>query len=65
LKPLFNNRDNFLDGGFSANINHPTQYTVVVIYLDGYRKEYKCIERPFQYMAKIKSNPKVKTCFIK
>lgn len=44
---------------------HPKQYTVVVIYLDGYKKEYPCIENPFPYMSKIKKNPKVKTCFIK
>ena len=44
---------------------HPKQYTVVVVYLNGYKKEYKCIEQPWQYMAKIKKNPKIKTCFIK
>ena len=44
---------------------HPKQYTVVVIYLDGYRKEYNCIEKPFEYMAKVKKNPKVKSCFIR
>ena len=44
---------------------HPKQYTVVVIYLDGYRKEYNCIEQPQPFINKVKKNPKVKTCFIK
>jgi hypothetical protein len=65
MQSLFGHKNNFLDGSFSDNLSRPKQYTVVVIYLDGYRKEYNCIERPFQYMAKIKTNPKVKTCFIK
>lgn len=43
----------------------PKQYTVVVVYLNGYRKEYSCIENPFQYIAKVKKNPKVKNAFIK
>lgn len=44
---------------------HPKQYTVVVIYLDGYKKEYNCIENPWQYIAKVKKNPKVKSAYIK
>jgi len=44
---------------------HPKQYTVVVIYLDGYKKEYNCIENPWQYIEKVKKNPKVKSVFLK
>lgn len=44
---------------------HPKQYTVVVVYNDGYTKEYKCIERPWQYIAKVKKNPQVKSAYIK
>lgn len=44
---------------------HPKQYTVVVVYHNGYSKEYKCIEKPWQYIAKVKQNPKVKTAYIK
>jgi len=44
---------------------YPKQYTIVVVYLDGYRKEYKCIEKPWQYISQVKKNPKVKNVFIK
>jgi len=43
----------------------PKQYTVVVIDLDGYKKEYNCIESPWQYIAKVKKNPRVKAAYIK
>ena len=43
----------------------PKVYTVVVIYLDGYKKEYQGIDRPWQYIAKVKKNPKVRTAYIK
>ena len=43
----------------------PKQYTVVVIYHDGYKKEYNCIEQPWQYIEKVKKNPKVKAAYIK
>ena len=63
----FNNkkdiRDNFLGG--VTNSFKPKQYTVVVVYLDGYKKEYPCIESPWQYINKVKKNPKVKTAWIK
>lgn len=51
-------------GGFDLSMK-PKLYTVVVMYMDGYKKEYKCIEKPWQYMAKIKTNPKVKATWIK
>lgn len=43
----------------------PKQYTVVVIYNDGYKKEYSCIEHPWNYIAKLKQNPSIKTAYIK
>jgi len=43
----------------------PVYYTVVVVYLDGFKKEYHGIEKPHQYINKIKKNPKVKTAFIR
>lgn len=62
---FFNNtRKNFF-GGFNENIYRPKQYTVVVIYMNDYRKEYKCIENPWKYIEKVKQNPKVKHAFIK
>jgi hypothetical protein len=39
--------------------------TVVVIYQDGFRKEYPGITNAWKYMAKLKTNPRVKHCFIK
>lgn len=51
-------------GGFDLSMR-PKQYTVVVLYNSGYQKEYKCIEKPWQYMAKIKTNPQVKSTWIK
>lgn len=43
----------------------PTYYTVVVVYHDGYSKEYQAITKPWQYIRKVKLNPKVKTAYIK
>jgi len=60
---LKNTKEDFF-GGFSGNLR-PKQYTVVVVYLDGYKKEYPCIESPWQYIAKVKQNPKVKSAYIK
>ena len=65
MESLFGHKKNFLDGGFSNNLNKPQQYTVVVVYMDGYKKEYKCIEKPWQYISKVKNNPNVKSAFIK
>lgn len=56
-------RGDILDG-FSLNVR-PKLYTVVVLYNSGYKKEYGAIENPWQYMAKIKTNPQVKSCWIK
>lgn len=65
MESLFGRKNDFLDGGFSLNINKQKQYTVVVIYMDGYKKEYNCIERPWQYVSKVKKNPNVRTCYVK
>jgi len=63
MYPLLKNvRKEFLGG---LEPLRPKQYTVVVVYLDGYKKEYQCIENPWQYISKVKKNPKVKYCFIK
>lgn len=43
----------------------PKVYTVVVVYHDGYTKEYQAIEKPWQYINKVKQNPAVKTAYIK
>jgi hypothetical protein len=40
-------------------------YTVVVVYQDGYKKEYCCIEKPHSYITRVKQNPQVKTAYIK
>lgn len=64
MNPFFkNNKREFFDG-FNMSLK-PKQYTVVVVYLDGYKKEYNCIEKPWQYIEKVKKNPKVKTAWIK
>jgi len=58
-----NSNRNFLD-----DITRPLKpkvYTIVVVYMDGYRKEYQGISNPWEYMRKVKTNPKVKTCYIK
>ena len=43
----------------------PKVYTVVVVYMDGYRKEYQGIANPWQYIKKVKTNPRVKTAYVK
>lgn len=50
--------------GFDLSMR-PKLYTVVVLYNNGYKKEYRAIEKPWQYMEKIKTNPQVKSCWIK
>lgn len=60
---FFSKKNSFTEG-FDFSLQ-PKQYTVVVVYLDGYKKEYKCIEQPWQYIAKVKKNPKVKAAWIK
>ena len=62
MHPFFKNKNDFKQG-FDLNLR-PKQYTVVVLYLDGYKKEYKCIEQPWQYISKVKKNPKVKNAWI-
>jgi len=65
MSSFFKNTRKDFFGGFNENIYRAKQYTVVVIYMDGYRQEYKCIENPWPYIKKVKANPKVKTAFIK
>lgn len=56
------NNKKFLDGFVPLR---PPVYTVVVIYLDGYKKEYQGISNPWKYIAKVKINPKIKTAYVK
>jgi len=64
MNPFFKNNKREFFSGFDMPLR-PKQYTVVVLYLDGYKKEYKCIEKPWQYIEKVKKNPKVKNAWIK
>lgn len=59
---LNGNTNNFFKESVSLG---PTYYTVVIVFLGGYRKEVHCIERPWPYISKLKRNPKVKTAYIK
>lgn len=43
----------------------PKLYTIVVMYLDGYKKEIYGIEKPWQYIEVVKKNPKVKSAWVK
>lgn len=43
----------------------PEGKTVVVVYVDGYKKEYYGIQKPHQYITKVLQNPAVKTAFVK
>ena len=56
--------DDFFGGSILQPLR-PKLYTVVVVYHDGYKKEYSAIEKPWRYIAEVKKNPKVKTAFIK
>jgi len=57
-----NNKNKDFFGGY-VPLKSPV-YTVVVVYLDGYKKEYQGIEHPWKYISKVKKNPKVKSCYI-
>jgi hypothetical protein len=64
MHPFFkNNKREFFDN-FILPLR-PKVYTVVVVYLNGYKKEYQGIEKPWQYIEKVKQNPKVKAAYIK
>jgi len=64
MHPFFKNtRREFFEGIIVPL--RPKVYTVVVVYLNGYKKEYQGIEKPWQYIEKVKQNPKVKTAYIK
>lgn len=59
---LNGNTENFFKDSVSLRTRY---YTVVVVYHDGYKKEYCCIEKPHSYISKVKQNPQVKTAYIK
>jgi hypothetical protein len=64
MYPLLKNNRNDFFGNIIVPLR-PKQYTIVVLYLNGYKKEYSCIEHPWRYIEKVKKNPKVKNCYIK
>lgn len=51
-------------GDFSSSIK-PKIYTVIVLGMDGIKREYHGISKPWQYIAKVKKNPSVKSAWIK
>ena len=57
-----NTNSNFFKGTVPLK---PVYYTVCVVYLDGFRKDYYGIDNPHKYISKVLKNPKVKTAFIK
>lgn len=63
MHPFFKHKNDFTLG-FDFMLR-PKQYTVVITYIDGYQKEYKCIEKPWAYISKVIKNPKVKNAFVK
>jgi len=65
MHPYFKNNNfnqNFFEGVVPLK---PKVYTIVVIYLNGYKKEYYGIDKPWQYINKVKTNPRVRTAYIK
>jgi len=62
MHPFFRNNEKFFGGYVPLR---PLVYTVVVVYLNGYKKEYRGIEHPWKYISKVKQNPRVKDVFIK
>ena len=43
----------------------PLTYTIVIVYLDGYKTEIPGIELPFAYMKEVNKNPNVRVSYIK
>jgi len=64
MHPFFKNSTKPFFGDI-INPLRPKVYTIIVVYLDGYKKEIQGIEKPFQYMEAVKKNPKVQKCYIK
>jgi len=64
---------NIILSGFSTNPNkffnsnsffkEPT-HTIVVIYTNGYSKDFHEIQNPWKFMNGMKKNPKVQDCYI-
>jgi uncharacterized membrane protein len=42
----------------------PLSYTIVIIYMNDYKKEIHCIENPWAYINEVKKNPNVKNVYI-
>jgi hypothetical protein len=56
------NTKKFFDGFVPLK---PKTYCVIIIYDNGNRKEIYSIENPWQYMAVLRKNPRIKSCYIK
>lgn len=57
-----NSQTNFFKGVVPTK---PVYYTVCVVYLDGFKKDYYGIDNPYKYINQVLKNPKVKTAFIR
>jgi len=57
-----NHQSNFFKGVVPLR---PVYYTVVIVFINGFRKDVYGIDNPFQYINALKKNPKVKYAFIK
>ena len=63
MHPFFNRTSKpFFEGILSLK---PKVYTIIVVYLDGYKKEIQGIQNPWPYLEKVKANPKVLKAYIK
>jgi hypothetical protein len=43
----------------------PVYYTVVIVFINGFRKDVYGIENPFQFINALKKNPKISYAFIR
>lgn len=42
----------------------PLKYDIAIIFMDGNKQEVYGITNPWAYMAVLKKNPNIKTCYI-
>jgi hypothetical protein len=71
---MFGEDNKFIKRGFDLHSNKffdgyiplkEKTYCIVIIYDNNYRKEIYGIENPWQFIAALKKNPRVKTVYIK
>lgn len=62
LKGINLKTKNFFDGYVPIK---PKTYCIVIVYIDGFKKEVFGIENPWKYMNTLKKNLRIKTCYIK